>query len=148
MNVRVFCSNNLFLRNMAATAEHDLLFELVSGKKRFEQVAEDVRKLQAWNADLPALTSSNLARSISNRLAEETAISAQTLHFFNVRCINVAALPELEGMQMSIPCILLSTHIKQLVAKDPAYFEVESSLFILVLQHHLLLIKGGIATIH
>lgn len=66
-----------------------------------------------------------LLKCISNRLAELTRISTQSLHFFNVRCKEVAADPALGGMQMRLPFILLSTHMEQLIAKDPAYFEVE-----------------------
>lgn len=68
--------------NMAATSEHELLLELAAGKKTFEQIASDARKLQALGADLPALTSSNPARNTLQTRHNKFTCFAQRLDFF------------------------------------------------------------------
>lgn len=105
--------------------ERGLLLELALGKKTFEQVAVDARRLVRKGADLSALTGSNAARCITQRLQELTGISKDSLHFFDVRCKPGTADPGLAGEKMKLPFILLSTHIEQLIAKDQYYFEAD-----------------------
>ena len=105
--------------------ERDLLLELAKGKKTFDQVSTDAQRLCRRGADLSALCGSNPSRSIAGRLLQVTGISKDSLNFFPVRCKAMAADPHLSGNVMRLPFILLSTHIKQLLAKDPYYFEVE-----------------------
>ena len=94
--------------------ERGLLLELARGKKTFEQVAVDARRLVRKGADLSALTGSNAARCITQRLQELTGISKDSLHFFDVRCKPGTADPGLAGEKMKLPFILLSTHISGL----------------------------------
>ena len=102
-----------------------LLLELARGKKSFEQVSIDAKRLCSRGADLSALCGANPSRSISLRLLQLTGISKDTLNFFPVRCKPLAADPRLTGNVMRLPFILLSTHVKQILAKDPHYFEVD-----------------------
>ena len=95
-----------------ASVERDLLLELAKGKKTFEQIAIDARRLSARGTALPALTGSNPARCISQRLAELTGISKDSLHFFDVQCTAEAADPALHCQRMRLPFVLLSTHIE------------------------------------
>ena len=109
----------------ALSIERELLLELARGKKTFDQVATDARRHAATSGACSALTGSNPARCISQRLTELTGISKDSLDFFNVECAPEAADPALPGQKMRLPFILLSTHIEQLIAKDEFYFEVD-----------------------
>ncbi len=109
----------------AAEDERSLLLELAQGKKTFEQVSIDAKRLCRNGVDLRALTGSNPARSITNRLVELTGISKDNLHVFPVRCKPAAAEQGLGGDKMRLPFILLSTHVEQLLGKDGSYFEIE-----------------------
>ena len=66
--------------------ELDLLIELASAQKIFNQVRKDAARLGLWS-----LVASNTARGITQRLHELTGISKDSLCRFPIRCKPEAA---------------------------------------------------------
>ena len=104
----------------AALAEIDLLIELASGQKTFEQVRSDASKFAFAGASLKSLIHSNASRGITQRLKELTGVDRDSLAFFEVRCRE----DDLGTKTRQHPFSLLSSRIQALLARKPTYFDV------------------------
>ena len=101
-------------------AELDLLIELASGKKTFEQVRDDARKFMFAGTGLEGLATSNASRGTTERLKSLTGIDKDSLAHFDVRC-----KADVDGRTVrSHPFSLLSSKIQRLNSLDPAFFDV------------------------
>ena len=100
-------------------AELELLVELASGFKTFEQVKAD-----AVRFGLPTLIHSNPSRGITARLKELTGISKESLTFFPIRCKLEAAT---NGSTMPHPFVLPSTIVEKCLEKDEYFFQIHRS---------------------
>ena len=104
--------------------ELDLLLELATGAKTFEQVRKDALKSFFPGVELKKAVQSNASRGATSRLADLTGISENTLHHFPVRCKLESAT---EGNKMMHPFVLVSTMVEKLLQKDEFFFELQQA---------------------
>ena len=104
--------------------ELDLLLELATGAKTFEQVRKDALKSFFPGAELKKAVQSNASRGATSRLADLTGISENTLHHFPVRCKLESAT---EGNKMMHPFVLVSTMLVKFLQKDDFFFRIAAS---------------------
>lgn len=106
--------------DQVAEAELDLLIELASGKKTFDQVRSDALKFAFAGEGLQRLVHSNASRGITQRLKQLTGIDKESLSYFEVRCKE-----DCDGSKSRMhPFSLLSTRIQTIQAQDEEYFNI------------------------
>ena len=108
-------------------AEVELLIELASGTKTFEQIKTDAQR-----HGLPTLVHSNPARGITERLAVLTNISKDSLTFRPIRCSPDAAT---RGNTMQHPFVLISTIVEKCLAQDEYFSKLRMAPHMLIQWH-------------
>ena len=96
-------------------AELSLLMDVAAAKKTFEQVRCDAETFRGASRALKNLITTNAARGVTQRLAEVTGISKESLSFHTVR--------GKDGL-VNHPFVQLSTTIVNSLANDSAAFNV------------------------